>query len=64
MKRLGSSWGLLLWDEALEYRERWHFNNHPKLESGYMVITISPRTGHICINVKLRVAASAKGHGG
>jgi hypothetical protein len=59
----GKFLGLLVWNEALEHRERWHFTKYPKLESDYMVNHYFAMDGHICAKVKLRQAENARQHG-
>jgi hypothetical protein len=59
----GKFLGLLVWNEALEHRERWHFTKYPKLDSDYMVNHYFAMDGHICANAKRQQAASARRHG-
>jgi hypothetical protein len=59
----GKFLGLLVWNEALAHRERWHFTKYPKLDTDYMVNHYFAMDGHICANVKLRQAANARRHG-
>lgn len=59
----GKFLGLLIWNEALAHRERWHFTKYPKLDSDYMVTHYFAIDGHICAKAKLSQAASARRHG-
>jgi len=54
--------GLLVWNEALQHGERWHFTSYPKLETDYMV-THYFALDHIKAGAKLSQAASARRHG-
>lgn len=55
--------GLLVWNEALHDRERWHFTSYPKLDTDYMVTHYFALDGHIRTNAKLNQATSAREHG-
>jgi hypothetical protein len=59
----GKFLGLLVWNEALAHRERWHFTKYPKLDSDYMVNHYFAMDGHICANAKRQQAAAARRHG-
>lgn len=59
----GKFLGLLVWNEALAHRERWHFTKYPKLDTEYMVNHYFAMDGHICANAKRRQAATARQHG-
>jgi hypothetical protein len=59
----GKFLGLLVWNEALVHRERWHFTKYPKLDTDYMVNHYFAMDGHICAKAKLAQAANARRHG-
>jgi len=55
--------GLLVWNEALGDRERWHFTSYPKTDSDFMVTHYFAVDGHIRATAKLNQAATARDHG-
>ncbi len=55
--------GLLVWNEALNDVERWHFTSYPKADTEYMVTHYFALDGHIRANAKLSQAESARVHG-
>jgi hypothetical protein len=59
----GKFLGLLVWNEALVHRERWHFTKYPKLDADYMVNHYFAMDGHICAKVKRSQAENARRHG-
>ncbi len=59
----GKFLGLLVWNEALSHRERWHFTKYPKLDSDYFVTNYFAMDGHICAAAKIRQATTARAHG-
>jgi hypothetical protein len=59
----GKFLGLLVWNEALAHRERWHFTKYPKLDTDYMVTHYFAMDGHICAKVKRSQAENARRHG-
>jgi hypothetical protein len=59
----GKFLGLLVWNEALNSTERWHFTKYPKLETDLLVTNYFAMDGHICANAKERQADSARRHG-
>jgi len=62
-EQAGKFLGLLVWNEALNHNERWHFTKYPKMDSDYMVAHYFAMDGHICANVKARQSANARNHG-
>lgn len=59
----GKFLGLLVWSEALEHDERWHFTKYPKLDSDYNVTHYFSLDGHICAKAKQSQAEAARRHG-
>ncbi|HZT32671.1 MAG TPA: hypothetical protein VFA33_22465 [Bryobacteraceae bacterium] len=59
----GKFLGLLVWNEALNHRERWHFTKYPKLDADYMVTHYFAMDGHICASAKRHQAETARRHG-
>jgi hypothetical protein len=59
----GKFLGLLVWSEALNNPERWHFTKYPKLDTDLMVTNYFAMDGHIGANVKDRQAENARRHG-
>jgi hypothetical protein len=59
----GKFLGLLVWNEALNSLERWHFTKYPKLDTDLLVTNYFAMDGHICANVKERQADNARRHG-
>jgi hypothetical protein len=55
--------GLLVWNEALNDRESWHFTSYPKTDTEYMVTHYFAVDGHIRANAKLNQAETARTHG-
>jgi hypothetical protein len=55
--------GLLVWNEALQDDERWHFTSYPKTDTEYMVTHYFALDGHIRANAKLNQAETARAHG-
>jgi len=55
--------GLLVWNEALQDGEQWHFTSYPKTDSDFMVTHYFALDGHIRASAKLNQAASARAHG-
>lgn len=59
----GKFLGLLVWNEALNSPERWHFTKYPKLEADLLVTHYFALDGHICAKAKLQQAENARRHG-
>ena len=60
----GKFLGLLVWNEALNHRERWHFTKYPKDDGSDLLVTwYFSWEAHICATVKFRQAANARDHG-
>jgi hypothetical protein len=55
--------GLLVWNDALNSTERWHFTKYPKLDTDWLVTNYFAMDGHICANAKERRADTARRHG-
>jgi hypothetical protein len=59
----GKFLGLLVWSEARNSPERWHFTKYPKLDTDLLVTNYFAMDGHICANARLRQAENARRHG-
>jgi hypothetical protein len=59
----GKFLGLLVWNEALNDSERWHFTSYPKTDSDFMVTHYFALDGHIRANARLNQAEVARAHG-
>jgi hypothetical protein len=59
----GKFLGLLVWSEALNSPERWHFTKYPKSDADFMVTHYFALDGHICASAKLHQAETARQHG-
>jgi len=59
----GKFLGVLVWNEALNDQERWHFTKYPKSESDHMVTHYFAVDGHIRAEAKLAQATTARAHG-
>lgn len=54
--------GLLVWNEALAHRQRWHFAKYRKLDTDYMPNHYFAMDGHICTKVKRSQVENARRH--